>query len=171
MKFDLGIFRNRRRVLIAGSAAVILLVVIIASTVFFSQQNGGSASGPAGAAGSSSSTTPQVTPTFSASGTANDNIAYFRFLVNDAISREGLNASTQSLAQKLAAAGFDAAGIQYTDNSTAAGMTPDSVSVASLFKGQCLIAQYGPSLKDLSVALLPPLKSGGCLLGRSINNL
>jgi hypothetical protein len=118
-----------------------------------------------------SSATPKVKPTFAAKGTANDNIAYFRFLVEEAISKEGLNANTKSLAQKLAASGFDAAGIQYSDNSTAAGMTPDSVSVATLMNGQCLIAQFGPSIKGITVMLLPVLKSGGCLLGRSLNHL
>ncbi len=117
------------------------------------------------------SVSPRVAPTFSPNGTANDNIAYFRSIVEAAIESQGLNASTEKLARSLSTNGFAAAGIEYSDNATAVGMKADSVTVAAEFKGQCLIAQYGPSIKGLAVTLAPALASGGCLLGRSINHL
>lgn len=123
------------------------------------------------AASASASPSPSVAPTFAPAGSASDNTAYFRYVVDQAIARAGLNASTEGVAKDLAAGGFAAAGIQYSDNSTAAGMTPDSVTVAALWQGECLIAQYGPSINGLTVSVQPELASGGCLLGRSINHL
>ena len=122
-------------------------------------------------ASSSPVVTPSVAPTFSPQGTANDNIAFFRSVVESATKAHGLTVSTQQLAQTLVAKGFAAKGIEFTDNATAVGMKPDSVTIAAEFKGQCLIAQYGPSIKGLAITLAPVLASGGCLLGRSINHL
>ncbi len=127
-------------------------------------------SGPS-ASNTSSSVAPTVAPTFSPAGTANDNIVFFRSVIEAATQSQGLNASTEKLARTLAAKGFSSKGIEFTDNATAVGMKPDSVTVAAAFKGQCLIAQYGPSIKGIAVSVLPLLASGGCLLGRSINHL
>jgi hypothetical protein len=120
---------------------------------------------------SSPAPTPTVAPTFVPAGTADDNLEYFRWIVTEAISREGENASTEALAKKLAASGFAAEGIQFSDNSTAIGLKPDSVTVAALVADKCLIAQYGPSIGGLTVSVQPVLASGGCLLGRSLNHL
>lgn len=120
---------------------------------------------------SSSVPKPSIKPTFSPAGTAEDNIAYFRSLFDEAIAKEGLNASTEKLAKAVAGAGFDPAGIQYSDNATAVGMKPDSVTVAVTFKGKCLIAQFGSGVGGLDISVQPVLASGGCLLGRSLNHL
>ena len=150
----------------------VTLVVAVSAIVAFglSGCTGSPASTPSDT-NASTSAVPTVAPTFSPSGTANDNVAFFRSVVEVATKSQGLNASTQKLAQSLAAGGFPSQGIEFTDNATAVGMKPDSVTVAAEFKGQCLIAQYGPSIKDLAVSVLPVLASGGCLLGRSINRL
>lgn len=148
------------------------LVVVVSALVALGLSGCGASpvSGPTGSA-TSSSAMPTIAPTLSPMGTANDNIAYFRAVVEAATKTQGLNASTEKLARTLAAKGFSAKGIEYTDNATAVGMKPDSVTVAVEFKGQCLIAQYGPSIKGIAVSVLPVLASGGCLLGRSINHL
>ena len=129
------------------------------------------ATSPSGAASQSSAPKPSVKPTFSPVGTANDNVAFFRSIFEAAITKEGLNASTENAAKAVAAAGFDPAGIQYSDNATAVGMKPDSVTVAAVFKDKCLIAQYGPGVGGLDISVQPVLVSGGCLLGRSLNHL
>lgn len=156
-----------RRVALSLSA-VVLSAGLLMSLVGCSA--GGSAS-PTGSARASESATPTVKPTFAAQGSASDNIAFFRSIVDAAVAKEGLNANTEALAKKLAASGFDAKGIQYSDNATAAGMAPDSVTVSAQFKDQCLIAQYGASITGVTVSVLPVLKSGGCLIGRSLNHL
>lgn len=119
----------------------------------------------------SAGNTPEPVPTFAASGTASDNIAFVRALVLRATKKGGLNTSSFAIAQQLARDGFDPKGIQYTDNSTAAGLKPDSVIVAAEIKGQCLIAQYGAGIGGVQIDVAPVLKSGGCLLGRSIQHL
>ena len=126
---------------------------------------------PAASSTSSASSTPEPEPTFVASGTANDNVAFVRALVLRATKKAGLNASSLAIAQQLARDGFDPKGIQFTDNSTAAGLKPDSVVVAAEMKGQCLITQYGAGIGGVQIDVAPVLKSGGCLLGRSIQHL
>lgn len=159
--------KSTRRVALSLSA-VVLSAGLLTSLVGCSA---GGSSSPTGSARASESAIPTVKPTFGAQGSASDNIAFFRSIVDAAVAKEGLNANTEALAKKLAVAGFDAKGIQFSDNSTAAGMTPDSVTVSAQFKDQCLIAQYGPSIKGVTVSVLPVLKSGGCLIGRSLNHL
>lgn len=156
---------------VVSGAAVIVVALIVSVALSVSGSTPTGSAGESGSAKPAQSSTPLARPTFAPAGSAQDNIAFFRSLVESSVSVDGLNASTESVAQKLAAAGFEASGIQFTDNATALGLTPDSVTVAALFKGQCLIAQYGPSLSGLSVTTAPELKSGGCLLGRSINKL
>jgi hypothetical protein len=119
----------------------------------------------------SASTVPEPVATFQATGSAGDNIAFVRALVLRATKKGGLNTSSVAIARQLAADGFDRTGIQYTTNSTAAGLKPDSVVVAAQFKGECIIAQYGAGIGGVQIALAPVLKSGGCLLGRSIEHL
>jgi hypothetical protein len=160
-------FFKTRRALVALSAGVLAAGL---ATSLTGCSTDGSPAGSQGVEGSPSAN-PAMAPTFAAMGTANDNIAYFRHIISQSISREGLNASTEGVAKSLVAGGFDKKGVQFSDNYTAAGMKPDSVTVATEFHGQCLIAQYGPSIHGLTVSLLPVLASGGCLLGRSINHL
>ena len=124
-----------------------------------------------GTANQSPSAAPSVTPTFSPNGTASDNIAMFRFVISRALHQAGWEAKTSAVAQQLVAAGFAKKGIQFTPNSTAIGLKPDSVTVSAVVGKECLIAQYGPSIKDLAVSVAPVLSSGGCLLGRSIEHL
>jgi hypothetical protein len=126
---------------------------------------------PSASSTSSVTSKPEPKPTFVASGTASDNIAFVRALVIRAIKKAGLNVSSLAVARQLAHDGFDPKGIQYTSNSTAAGLKPDSVVVAAQIKGQCLIAQYGAGIGGVQIDVAPVLKSGGCLLGRSIQHL
>jgi hypothetical protein len=154
--------RHSRRV--AGAVAT-----VAGLSVAFLLAGCSSSGGPA--ATKSAAPTPTAMPTFVAGGSADQNTDFFRYLVSDAIAHEGDNASTQALAQKLAASGFDAKGIEFSDNATAIGLKPDSVTVAATLKDQCLIAQFGPSIGGLTVSVQPVLASGGCLLGRSINHL
>ena len=143
------------------------LAVLVGALVAVS----GCATGVTPVAPTTAISTPEPAPTFSPEGTASDNIAFVRALVLRAVKKGGLNTSSLAIAQQLAHDGFDPAGIEYTTNTTAAGLKPDSVVVAAQMKGQCLIAQYGAGIGGVQVDIAPVLKSGGCLLGRSIEHL
>jgi len=115
--------------------------------------------------------TPTAIPTMNPAGDAATNEDYFRYVVTTALAKDGFVTPTKDVANALAAGGFARSGIQFGDSSTAIGMKPDSVMVAALVQHECLIAQYGPSIKELAVSVAPVLTSGGCLIGRTINHL
>ncbi|MBK5239149.1 MAG: hypothetical protein JJE28_08600, partial [Actinomycetales bacterium] len=67
--------------------------------------------------------------------------------------------------------GFDSGAIQFTNSRTAVGLASDSASVAVLFAGECIIAQYGPVITGVHGIVLSPLTQGGCLIGSQVQGL
>jgi hypothetical protein len=82
---------------------------------------------------------------------------------------DGISTSPSATAERLLAAGFDPAGIEWTDGSTAIGLLSDTVFVSAQVAGECLIGQYGISINTVAVAVMPVLPAGGCLVGTGIN--
>jgi len=124
----------------------------------------------------SSSTTPLANPTFSAaptfnaSGSAQENLPFFAYTVQQAI---GGNASieTGSVAKALKSSAFATTGIQYNSERTAAGLASDTSFVAAPFAGKCLVAQFGPAIDGIRALVMEPLKQGGCLIGTGVQTL
>lgn len=108
-------------------------------------------------------------PAFDATRGAEGNQGLFTSVIDNAVAQDGIRVPTQTVLAKLEAAGFPTKGMQYSDDYTAVGMKPDSVTVAVEMGKQCLIAQYGHSIGGVSVSRLPALASGDCLLGANIN--
>lgn len=113
---------------------------------------------------------PTVAPTVAPQAGASANAKAFKYFVEQGVAQQGLHADTKWMLEQLFAAGFPSEGAQYSDPSTAAGMKADSTTVSIEMAGQCLIAQYGEASGSVVTSLQPRLASGGCLLGRNINN-
>jgi len=124
----------------------------------------------------SSTTTPLANPTFSAapnfnaSGSAQENLPFFAFAVQQAI---GGNTAieTGTVAKALKASAFAASGIQYNSERTAAGLAADTSFVAVPFADKCLVAQFGPAFDGIRALVMEPLKQGGCLVGTGVQTL
>lgn len=108
---------------------------------------------------------PAVDPT---SAAANQRL--FMIVIEQGLVAEGISANPVGTAERLAAAGFDPAGISWTDTSTAIGLLSDTVFVSAQVGAECLIGQYGFSIQTVAVTVVPALASGGCLVGEGINN-
>jgi hypothetical protein len=107
---------------------------------------------------------PAVDPT-----SAQANQRLFVILLEQGLVSEGISANPEGTAERLRASGFDAAGISWTDSSTAIGLLSDTVFVSAQVGGECLIGQYGTSIQTIAVAIAPVLPAGGCLVGADIN--
>lgn len=108
---------------------------------------------------------PAVDPT---SAAANQRL--FVIVIEQGLVSEGISANPASTAERLRAAGFDPAGISWTDPSTAIGLLSDTVFVAAQVGAECLVGQYGVSIQTIAVIVAPALPSGGCLVGAFVNN-
>lgn len=163
--------------LIGGLTALVIAGTLL--TACASAPSGGGSSGGGGGTDSTSTPTPTVTepprvkpnfvPTFSPTSAA-DNQRLFVIIMEQGLVGEGANAQSGAQAERLAAAGFDPGGIEWTDNSTAIGLISDSMFVSAQVGGECLVGQYGNSLPVLALSIVPALPSGGCLLGTGINH-
>jgi len=107
---------------------------------------------------------PAVDPT-----SAQANQRLFVILLEQGFVADGISTSPSTTAERLQAAGFDPAGIEWTDGSTAIGLLSDTVFVSAQVAGECLIGQYGVSIQTVAVAIMPVLPAGGCLVGTGIN--
>jgi len=104
----------------------------------------------------------------SASAAANQRL--FVILLEQGLLAEGIRADPAGQAERLRAAGFDPAGISWTDSSTAIGLLSDTVFVSAQVGAGCLIGQYGTAIQTLAVSVAPALPAGGCLVGADVNH-
>ena len=84
---------------------------------------------------------PEVPPTFTADGTAEENLAVFAWAGQSAVDRAGGDTTAQLLVGELIAAGFVASQLEFTADTTAAGFQADSLFVAARIDAECLIGQ------------------------------
>lgn len=162
--------------LIGGLTALVIAGTLLSACT---PTTGGGTTADGTGSGTSATPTPSVTreprvkpnfmPNYSPT-TAADNQRLFVILMEQGLVGEGMNAQTRGQAERLAAAGFDPGGIQWTDNSTAIGLISDSMFVAAQVGDECLIGQYGNTIPVLALSIVPVLPAGGCLLGTGINN-
>ena len=106
-----------------------------------------------------------------ADGTPKENLPYFLSVMNTAYANStGADTVSEEMAAYLVNAGFDAASMQISENSTALGLVPDAKYVATIFKGECMVGTWGSSMAAPTVVVLPVLPQGGCLLGGTVRS-
>ena len=113
---------------------------------------------------------PVVAPTLVPEGTARQNLAYFNSVIEQAIAADPA-LDSYGVAVIVSQSGFPAESVQFTFSRTAVGLVADSVDIAVLWAGQCLIGQYGPALPKYHGIVLPALEQGGCLIGAQVQGL
>jgi hypothetical protein len=113
---------------------------------------------------------PEVKPTYSPAGSAELNLEYFTYLVEQVLAANP-QTDTLSVARALSTSVFAVKGIQYNSERTSAGLAADSSFVAVPSAGKCLIAQFGPAIVGVKTLVAAPLQSGGCLIGAGIRSL
>jgi hypothetical protein len=162
--------------LLATAAALACAAVVLAGCANAggsgSSNSGSSTKGPSTSApevrptptGPKPNFQPAVDPT-----SAQANQRLFVILMEQGLVAEGISASPRATADRLQAAGFDPAGIEWTEGSTAIGLLSDTVFVSAQVAGECIVGQYGVSIQTIAVAVLPALPAGGCLVGTGIN--
>ena len=159
-------FRPR---IVGGEVRTLAIAAVIAAALALTSCSAGTPS-------SSSSTTPLANPTFSApptfnaSGSAQDNLPFFAYTVQQAIAGNSA-VQTGSVAQALKASPFSTTGIQFNSERTAVGLASDTSFVAVPFAEKCLVAQFGPAIDGIRALVMEPLKQGGCLVGTGVQTL
>jgi len=109
-------------------------------------------------------------PVFLSGGTATQNLPYFESSVAQAIAVDPA-VSSYDVAVLESQNGFDREAIQFTFSRTAVGLASDSSTIAVLYAGECIIAQYGPVITGVHGIVLPVLAQGGCLIGSQVQRL
>ena len=165
--------------LFATVAALACSAVVLAGCAVTGTSGGSGSSSSGPSTNGPSTSAPEVRPTPSGPKpnfqpavdptSAQANQRLFVILLEQGFVADGISTSPSATAERLLAAGFDPAGIEWTDGSTAIGLLSDTVFVSAQVAGECLIGQYGVSIQTVAVAVMPVLPAGGCLVGTGIN--
>lgn len=151
-----------------GSAAVALFgfIVLLAGAGCTAAPPSLSTVTPTDTAAPAASSPPAASdpPGFSAGRSAAENLAVFD-AVNGAVVAANEEATGREFIDALAAAGFDKATMQVTDDFTTLGLPADSLQFSVLVQGECLVGQFGPSSGGYHGVVRPALGTGGCLVG------
>lgn len=118
----------------------------------------------------SPSSRPAPPAVFVPEGSALQNLPFFVSIVEQAVAANP-TVDSYDVAVLESQNGFDAGAIQFTFSRTAVGLASDSSTVAVLFAGECIIAQYGPVITGVHGVVLPALAQGGCLVGAQVQGL
>ena len=113
---------------------------------------------------SSASATPSAAPTLVASGTAEQNLAFFD-LVNQRLFASNGGANGRTIIDNLVASGFTKADMQVTPDKTSINGTVDSILFSVRFGNDCLIGQHGGG--GYSSTVQAALAGGTCIVGRT----
>jgi hypothetical protein len=165
--------------LFATVAALACSAVVLAGCAVTGTSGGSGSSSSGPSTNGPSTSAPEVRPTPSGPKpnfqpavdptSAQANQRLFVILLEQGFVADGISTSPSATAERLLTAGFDPAGIEWTDGSTAIGLLSDTVFVSAQVAGECLIGQYGISINTVAVAIMPVLPAGGCLVGTGIN--
>ena len=110
--------------------------------------------------------TPTVLPELRPELAASENLPYFDS-VNLGVIAANAEAGGRDFVDALAAAGFEKAQMEVTEDRTTVDLPADSVQFAVQFQGECLVGQYGPASGGYHSAVRPALGTGGCLVGQT----
>ena len=113
------------------------------------------------------SPSPAATPqALDPSGSADDNLAYFAVIVSQVWGGPD-RASGRAYVDALAAAGFDKAAMQVTQDETTLGDPAESIQFSVRWRESCLVGQVGPATGDPVAVVLPAVGGGTCLIGKT----
>ncbi len=120
----------------------------------------------------SEATEPAPTPTLEAGpvfvpdGTAEDNLPLFASVVS-AVWATPAQAQGRAYVDALAAAGFDKATMQVTNDQSTVGNPAESIQFSVQWEDSCLMGQVGPATGEPVAVVMPALPTGGCLIGKT----
>jgi hypothetical protein len=118
----------------------------------------------------SPSATPTATadpaPTLVAGGTAQDNLPFFRSIVQSVWASPD-SVSGRAYIDALVLAGFDKAAMQVTSDTTTVGNPAESIQFSVKWADECLLGQVGPAIGEAVVVVVPALGEGTCLVGQT----
>jgi hypothetical protein len=110
--------------------------------------------------------TPTPDPELVPGGTAGQNRPYFDFVLSTLVEASPEPASLE-IVDTLEAAGFERAAMAVTPEKTRVGDPADSILVAVIVSGQCLLGQIAEEAVTTELADL--LGTGKCLVGRTLS--
>jgi hypothetical protein len=110
--------------------------------------------------------TPTPDPELVPGGTAGQNRPYFTFVLSTLVQASPQPASLE-IVDTLVAAGFERAAMSITPEKTRVGDPADSILVAVIVSGQCLLGQVAQETVTTELADL--LGTGKCLVGRTLS--
>jgi len=114
--------------------------------------------------GTTAAPTAPSSPALVPEGDAADNLPLFADVI--AAVWEGSDRyAGRAYVDALAAAGFDKASMEVTRDRTTVGNPADSIQVAVLWRGDCLVGQTGPSTPAPVAIVVDALPGDGCLVG------
>jgi hypothetical protein len=99
-------------------------------------------------------------------GTADQNLPFFEQVVRSTVAGDPQTPG-RSVVDALVAAGFSQDAMQLTADETSVGLEADSVQVSVRMTDACLVGQYGPKVDGVRVAVVAPIATGACLIGRT----
>lgn len=76
-------------------------------------------------------------------------------------------AAGRAYVDALAAAGFDKAAMQVTNDTSTVGNPAESIQFAVRWGEECLIGQVGPATGEPVTVIVPVLAEGSCLVGQT----
>ena len=161
-------FEARHRPVAAAIAATLLAAVLTACVPEAVPDPTSSPAVTATTAQPSPSSTPTTPPepTLLPDGTAADNLPLFAS-VTAAVWASGDRVTGRAYVDALAAAGFDKAAMQVTDDQTTVGNPAESIQFAVRWGEECLVGQVGPATGDPVTVVMPVLAEGTCLVGQT----
>lgn len=146
---------------LGSSVAAIILSACVGSPVDPPTSSG--AGDPSSATDAPSSAPAALVP----GGTAEENKPFFDATVTAQLAAD--TASTgQQIAAALVAAGFSASDMQLTSDTTSVGLDADSIQFSVRIGDACIVGQNGSGSGGFTSAVLAPLATGTCLVGRSV---
>ena len=108
----------------------------------------------------------EVIPEFIPDGSAEDNLPYIDYVLNQAGAGTGLFGSLDAVAV-LEDAGFDRANMEVTSDRTALELAAESITIAVIIDGECALGQW--SSDWYASTITPVLGAGTCLLGDTLS--
>lgn len=121
---------------------------------------------PSSTASASASDAPAVPAELKPDGSAEENLPFF-----DQVNRATVSAKPEAVGKDLidglVAAGFDKSAMQVSEDKTTLGRPVDAIEFAVLWKDQCLVGQFGPTVDGYHSTVQPKLDNGGCLIGKT----
>jgi hypothetical protein len=144
----------------------IAVAVVVVAALAGCVQNIPATSTPFPTVKPSSSSTASAIPTYNASGTASDNLAYFNKVGNALFSStQASSASSQGevIVNWFVSHGFDKNNMEVTPDKTSIGLAAWNIDFSVRFGKTCILGQAGNV--GFQSATVPVLATGKCLIG------